>query len=193
MKLIQFKTGSAQRVYEDYIGRSKKTLKVLSEQDRNDCLLEINSYIYEYLEANNEKDELENILNVVKRLGPPEETLKETIASKKITQAVKTLNPKHLIMALLLNLRNGLIYILLFILFLLFLCFPVLIVFKILYPQIVGMYVGENSFFVGSTSHHSNTKEILGNWFIPVMVLAATTIYALIILLLKLSKIRKTQ
>ena len=193
MKLIQFKTASAQRVYEDYLTRSEKMLHILSEEDRNDCLLELNSYIYEYLDAHQENDELKNVLNVTERLGPPEQTLKEIIAAKKVRQAVKTLNPKHVIIALGLNLRNGLIYIILSVLFLVGLCFPVLIVFKIIYPELVGLHIGGNSFYIGTTSDQATTKEILGNLFIPVMILATASIYAVIILLLKIPKSKKIQ
>ena len=120
MKSLQLDNNSSQRIYDDYIVRCKKSLRILSEEDREDCLLEINSYIYEYLDDNklNGKDEIENLLNILDRIGIPEETFKELIASKKIEQAVKTFNPKVLMQALFLNIQNGFIYIMLSILFL---------------------------------------------------------------------------
>ena len=69
MKLIHFKNNSTQRVYNDYIKRCRKALKGLPENDTEECLLEINSHIYEYHEANKTNDEMEILLNVLDRIG----------------------------------------------------------------------------------------------------------------------------
>ncbi|MDI1354198.1 MAG: hypothetical protein PSX36_04740 [bacterium] len=186
MKSIQFKSKSAQRVYDDYINRCQKTIKILSKADKEDCLLEINSYIYEFLANTEAEDEMENLLNIIERLGPPEETLKEAIATKKTEQAIKTFNPKFLFQALILNISNGIIYIILFVLFLLLFCFPVLIVLKLIYPNEVGLYVGEGSFYVGFVDSPVRVTEISGNWFIPFALVISCSLYLIIILLLKL-------
>jgi uncharacterized membrane protein len=206
MKAISFGTQSAQRVYNDYIQRCRKTTSILSEKDREDVLLEINSHIYEYLSANNTKDEMETLLNVLERLGAPEETLKEIVAFKKIGQATRTLNPKHLIQALALNLTNGVIYIVLFVLFIFEISFPILIILKLIYPDHVGLYTNSNgAFMYGYTSEtgsggislgfrsHAKVTELLGSWFIPDSLLIAGLIYIGIILLLKIVKKNKTK
>lgn len=185
MKLIQFKNNSAQRVYNDYIKRCRKSIKGLTENDMEECLLEINSHIYEYLEANKVNDEMEILLNVLDRLGLPEETLKEFVASKKINQAVKSLNPIILIQALLLNIRNGFIYIFLTLLFIFLISFPILIILKLIYPRSVGYFVGDKIFSFGFIGQQQNTTEILGNWFIPTAILTATILYFIIIFILK--------
>lgn len=191
MKLIQFKNNSAQRVYNDYIKRCRKALKGLPENDTEECLLEINSHIYEYHEANKASDEMENLLNVLDRLGLPEETLIEFTASKKINQAVKTLNPKFLIQALFLNIRRGVIYVFLSLLLIFLLSFPILIVFKLIYPEKVGCFVGEKSLYLGFVGQHPNTTEVLGNWFIPAALLTAALLYFLILFILKFTKNKK--
>jgi len=186
MKLLQLENSSAQRIYDDYIVRCKKSLKILSEEDKEDSLLEINSYIYEYLTANkeNDKDAVENLLNILDRIGIPEETFKELIASKKISQAVKTFNPKVLMQALFLNIQNGFIYIILSILFLFLAAFPVLIVLKLIKPNDIGLFVGNHSFFFGFADSKNGT-ELLGNGFIPVSIIATAVIYFLILFILK--------
>jgi len=185
MKALQFSSNNAQRVYDDYIHRSRKMLKILSNKDKEDCLLEINSYIYEYMEEHKGTDETEKLLNIIQRLGAPEETLKEVIAAKKTSQAIKTFNPKHLAQALLLNIRNGFIYILLFLLFIMLLGFPVLIVAKIMHPEQVGLYVGPGTFAFG-IADDPNTREVLGNWFIPVTIVLTAVLYFSIIFFLKI-------
>lgn len=192
MKLIEFKNTNAQRIYTDYINRSKRVISILSSEDQEDCLMELNSYIYEYIQNHQNEEETTALLNILERLGSPEITLKEVVATKKIDQAVKTFNIKHLIEALLLNLRNGLVYIVLFILTLLLACFPLLIGMKILYPTETGLYVGPNTFFFGMTESKENLNEILGNTFIPVVIILGVAFYFLIIFLLKLVKNKKS-
>jgi uncharacterized membrane protein len=188
MKLIEFNDTNALRIYTDYINRSKRVLRILSESDREDCLMELNSYIYEYLQNHRAEDETTALLNILERLGAPEITLKEVVAARKIDQAVKTFNIRHLIEALFLNLRNGVVYVILFILTLLLLCFPVLIVMELLYPDQTGLFMGGGSFFFGATSSPSEHREVLGHAFIPVVVLLGAASYFLIIFLLKLVK-----
>jgi uncharacterized membrane protein len=188
MKLIEFTDTNAKRIYSDYIDRSKRVLRILSENDREDCLMELNSYIYEYLQNHRAEDETTALLNILERLGAPEITLKEVAAARKIDQAVKTFNLRHLIEALLLNLRNGVVYVILFILTLLLLCFPVLIVMELLYPDRTGLFIGEDAFFFGAQSGASAHREVLGHAFIPVVVLLGAASYFLIIFLLKLVK-----
>ena len=60
MKPIQFISGSCQRVYQDYIDRCKRIIHILSDQDREDCLMEINSYVHEYMQDHQQDDEMNN-------------------------------------------------------------------------------------------------------------------------------------
>src|SRR5580704_2864555 len=147
MTPLSFKNNSAQRIYNDYIKRCKNATRILSGTDQEDCLLEINSHIFEFLSANNTGDEMESLLNVLDRLGAPEEIFKEIVATKKLGEATRTFNPKHLVQALILNISNGVIYIILFVLLLLEICFPILILLKIIYPGRTGLYVGNRGNF----------------------------------------------
>ena len=192
MKLIEFKNTDTQRVYNDYINRCKRAVKILSIEDQEDCLMEINSYIYEYIHNNPQEQELTAMLNILERLGDPAITLKEVVAAKKIDQAVRTFNVKHLMQALLLNLKNGLVYIILFIMALLGACFPILIVLKIIYPELTGLYVGKHTFFFGITLKREGVSEVLGDWFIPVVILLSVLFYFIIVFLLKLVKNKKS-
>lgn len=192
MKLIEFKNSDTQRVYNDYINRSKRAVKILSAEDQEDCLMEINSYIYEHIQSNPQEQELTSMLNILERLGDPEITLKEVVAAKKIDQAVRTFNVKHLMQALLLNLKNGVVYVVLFIMALLGACFPILIVLELIYPELTGLYVGKNTFYFGITPKREGISEVLGDWFIPVVILLSVLFYFIIIFLLKLVKNKKS-
>jgi len=191
MKAILFTDKNSKRVYDDYIRRSQKVIKILSSKDKEDCLLEINSYIYEYLKENKDKDEMENLLNITERLGAPEVTLKEVVAFKKTSQAIKTFNPQYLVQALFLNIGNGIFYIVLSLLTVFIVLSPVLIILKLIYPKHVGCFYGKNYFFFGYSYNAPNVNEVLGNWFIPVITAIGTALYFLVIFLLKLKNKNK--
>ncbi|RZM18047.1 MAG: hypothetical protein EOO88_41740 [Pedobacter sp.] len=188
MKRIDFKSTNAQRIYVDYIKRSERALSILSSADQEDSLMELNSYIYEYTQAHQTEDETTTLLNILERLGAPETTLKEVVAAKKIDQAVKTFNLKHLIEALFLNFRNGVVYVVLFVLTLMLICFPILIVMEVLYPADIGLFMGNNTFLFGTMEPEAGVNEVLGNTFIPVVTLLGVVFYFLIVFLLKLVK-----
>lgn len=186
MKQIEFKQDAARRVYADYVRRSKRSLNLLSEHDRNEVLMEINSHIFEYLKDHPDEDELNALLNVTDQLGAPEETLNEIVASRKIDQAIRTFNLKHLLQALILNVRNGILYVCLSFLTLITACFPVLVILKLIYPSRTGYFRGDSFSNFGFISDADTSTEVLGYWFIPIILILGTIFYFLIFLLLKL-------
>lgn len=191
MKAIEFKDPASQRVYNSYIGRCKRVVKILSVQDQEECLMEINSYIYEYMNDHQE-DEMTGLLNILERLGEPEITLKEVVAGKKIDQAIKTYNIKYLFQALFLNLRNGVAYILLAFMTMMLVTFPVLIVMELISPEKTGLWVGPRAFFFGIVdSHPEGIREVAGNYFIPLMIVLSILFYFLIISILKAIRKKK--
>lgn len=187
MKLIEFDNKNAGQIYLDYIQRIKRTTKSLSEKDREDILMELNSYIYEYMQENKAKDETTNLLEIINRIGAPEEILPAVIANKKMEQATRTFNPKHVLKALSLNISNGLSYVVFSILYLFLACFVFLAAAKVFFPSNVGVFRGESRFYIGlfSSSTIEGTQDLLGYWFIPVVLLLSVCFYFLITLLMK--------
>ncbi|WP_343673431.1 hypothetical protein [Chitinophaga sp.] len=190
MKAIEFKSPASQRVYDNYIARCKRVVQILSKEDQEECLMEVNSYIYEYI-TDHDEDEMTALLNILDRLGDPEITLKEVVASKKIDQAIKTFNIKYLLQALFLNLRNGIAYILLSFMTLMLVTFPVLIVMKIIKPEITGIWVGPHTFFFGIVEKREGIREIAGNYFIPIAIISCILLYLIIIYILKAIRKKK--
>lgn len=190
MKLIEFENKNTQQIYYDYIQRIKRLTKSLPEKDSEDVLMEINSYIYEYMQENKENDETTNLLEIIKRIGAPEEILPSVIADKKMQQATRTFNPKHVIKALSLNISNGFSYVIFSILYLLLSCFVFLAIAKVFFPANVGVFKGEGRFYLGlfSDSTVEGTQELLGFWFIPVVLLLSVCFYFLITFLMKIKQ-----
>ena len=191
---IKFSQEASKRVYNDYMKRVKKVTNSLSKQNQDDIYMEINSHIFESIQHKNGVNEIDILLDILEKLGIPEEVLKPLIADKKLEQATKTFNPIHVFKALILNFTTGISYIIFFFLYLLLFGFVFLIFAKIIYPSKVGMFYKDTSFMVigiAENAKQNGITELLGNWFIPVMLILIVTFYVLITLLLKLKKTLK--
>lgn len=188
---IKFSQEASKRVYNDYMKRVKKATSSLSKQNQDDIYMEFNSHIFEAIQHKNGANEIDVLLDTLEKLGIPEEVLKPLVADKKLEQATETFNPVHVFKALVLNLSNGFTYIVFFFLYLLLFGFIVLIPAKLIYPSNIGMYYREEfHLYFGwcDMANQNGVTEILGNWFIPVMLLSVILFYILITFLLKLKK-----
>jgi hypothetical protein len=198
-KEIEFKDNNSTRIYKDYIGRVKNSIKILDSNNQQEILLEINSHIYEsVIDNSGNKGEVEHLLDVLEMLGSPEVFLKSLVAEKKLEEATKSFNPIKVAKALLLNIGNGFSYIVFTLLYIFLFGFLFLIIAKIINPENVGLFYRPNDVFI--LGHYSNSDGIsysqyekLGNWFIPVMLLSSAVLYVLLTLLLKLKRTLKNK
>ena len=187
-KKIELKDKNAQRVYDNYINSLKNVLKPILDSDKEEILMEFNSHIYEHLQNNKSKLEIDVLLNTIEKLGAPEEVLKPLIANKLLERATKSFNPLQILKALLLNITNGVSYIIFFLLYLSLGHF-IFLIFAKLFISNVGMYFKEGKFrAIGFFKGSSEYQEVLGYWFIPVMILLTVTLFIIITLLLKFKK-----
>ena len=196
MKSIKFKSTTSQKIYDSYMSRIKRTTSVLNKADREEVLLEFNSHIFEASQSSNDISEEDILLNVLDKLGPPEEVLKPLIADKKLVEATKTLNPVSLFKALVLNLKNGISYIIFLLLYFSLFVFIYSIILKISNPKDVGLYFENGAFEnLGTYTGYSSKDgvvEVLGDWFIPVMIACTIVSFIFITLLLRLKQSMKS-
>lgn len=191
-KELQFEDVNAKRIYNKYFKGVKKILKPITETDRNEVLMELNSHIYEHIQSNKLVLELEAVQAAINTLGVPAEVLKPLVADKLMEKATKTFNPLHVFKALMLNLGNGIGYIIFFLLYLFLGSFVFLIFAKIFDPTNVGMFFKEGRFVaLGRFENNLNYQEVLGYWFIPVMMLSIIVLYLFLTSLLKFKKNNK--
>lgn len=187
-KKIELKDKNAQRVYDNYINSLKNVLKPILDSDKEEVLMEFNSHIYENLQNNKSKLEIDVLLNTMEKLGSPEEVLKPLIADKLLERATKSFNPLQILKALLLNITNGVSYIIFFLLYLSLGTF-IFLIFAKLFSSNVGMYFKEGEFrVIGVVNGSSEYQEVLGYWFIPVMILVTVSLFIIITLFLKFKK-----
>ena len=189
MKSIEFKSASAQKLYDNYINRIARNLSILSEEDRLDLQMEINSHIYESMQEDIELEEVERLIDITGKLGEPEVFLAPMIAERKVAEAARTFNPRHVWQALKLNLSNGVMYSVLSLLYLLLSGFAFLIVAKLIAPENTGLFFQDQKFKAfGYISNSVGTHEILGFWFIPLSILSAVIFYFFITLIFRFLK-----
>ena len=189
MKQLEFKQKAAQRIYDDYIKRTNRSISTLSKADQQDILLEFNSHIYESMQGSSLESEIDSLLDVLQKLGAPEEVLPQLVADKKMDQATRTFNPAHIFKALALNISNGISYTIFIILYLILGIGVFSIGAKIFYPDKVGFYLHDKGWSIG-IGENSGT-EVLGNWYIPVMLGAMLVLYIFITLMLRLIRTLK--
>ncbi|SMG35984.1 Protein of unknown function [Marivirga sericea] len=191
MKEIEFQDKTCQKLYDNYILRIKRQTSTLSKEDRFDIMMEFNSHIYEALQEGENKTKIEKLVEILDKLGNPEDVLKSMVADKKLIQATRTFNPIHVFKAISLNIASGISFVIFGIMYLLLLAFGFLIVQKIFHPDEVGLFFKKGEFFLlgilPDRSHH-HYSEVLGNWFIPVMLISAILLYVLLTLLLRLKR-----
>lgn len=184
-----FKTAPAQHIYRDYMTRIERCLRGVSSDIANELLMEYQSHIFEATRNSREEEEFTRLTAVIQQLGIPEEFLKPVIAGKTLEKATKTFNPVDVFRALVLNIRNGVIFTVFGLLYLFLFSFLFLVVAKIFFPNHTGLFYDENGFrSFGFFVHSEGTTEMLGLWLIPLSLLTASVLYLLITLLLRLTK-----
>lgn len=192
MKNIEFQNPNAAKMYEAYMMRIKKSVATLSATDQSDILMEFNSHIFEALQQRGSSDESDALIKVIQRLGSPEEVLKPMVAEKKLIQATRTFNPIHVLKALMLNISNGISYLVFSLLYLMLFVILFLCVAKLFVPDKVGLFYGPTGFkgFGLNLRNLEGTgiKEVSGGWFIPAALVTSTVLYFIITLLLKLKR-----
>lgn len=196
MKPLQFEQKASQRIYEDYMKRIKKATNILSKEDQQDLMMEFNSHIFEGLQSYTTGSEIDNLLDVLQKLGTPEEVLKPLVAEKKLEQATRTFNPVHIFKALALNIFNGITYVIFALLYLFLFSFVFLIFAELWNPSEVGLFMKDGQLLAlgkvdGTTAELQGATEVLGHWFIPIMLLLIVVFYILITLLLRLKRRNK--
>jgi len=193
MKQIRLKQTASQRIYDDYMKRIRKTISTLPKHDREDILMEFNSHIFEGIQNNTAGSEVDGLLNILQKLGTPEEVLKPLVADKKLVQATRTFNPIHVFKALLLNISNGFSFVFFSLLYLSLISGVFLIIAKLFTPSTVGLFFDGKEFLAfglidSEAVKGAMVREVFGLWFIPVTLLSTLILYGILTLLLRIKR-----
>nr|WP_315423048.1 hypothetical protein [uncultured Pedobacter sp.] len=188
MKEQTFNNQTAQKIYDDYFKRVRRCIAILSEDDQRELTMELKSHVYEATCNSTLEKEIDILMDVLNKLGMPEEVLQPMVADKKIRQATRTFNPRHILQALTLNITNGAGYVVLAAIYLLISTFGLLIFLKFIHPSDTGLFVS-NGRFIGFgfiLDRPAGNREVLGNMFVPIVIMIMIIAYLLNTLLLRL-------
>ncbi len=188
---VPFTDPNAARIYRDYMNRVRRIARKLDRATQQEIVMEINSHIYESFQAESTvgAHETEKLLGTLEHLGQPELFLKPLIADQAMDQAMRTFNPIKVVRALLLNLSNGISYVLFALCYLFLFSFLLLIVLKELFPTEVGIYYDYNRFFaIGMVDSRYQNLKVADEYFTPIMLLLSAVVYLIITFLLKIKR-----
>jgi hypothetical protein len=190
MKKLDFSNPTAQKIYDDYFSRVIRCSRTLTADDQLEIIMEVNSHIYEATQNATPQTEVEVLVNALQNFGAPEEVLQPLVADKKVKQATRTFNPRHIIQALYLNISNGIGFVMVGILYLFITTLGISIIVKLIYPSHTGLFIGKGHLFgFGFVADlPPGATELLGNWYIPVVGLSIVFFYFLNTLLFRLLK-----
>ncbi|HEY4327328.1 MAG TPA: hypothetical protein VGN20_25295 [Mucilaginibacter sp.] len=190
MKKLIYKNPTAQKIYDSYFKRVSRCVSILSPNDQLELQMELNSHIYEATNDVAPDKEVEALIEALEKLGAPEEMLQPAIADKKIKQASRSFNPKHVLQAMYLNVSSGLGYLTLAFVYLLIVAFGMLVILKLLFADNTGLFLKDGRFkvFGFTPTVPAGSSEVLGYWFIPLVIIIMLVAYFLNTSLLRLLK-----
>ncbi|BDD06353.1 hypothetical protein [Aureibacter tunicatorum] len=188
MKRITFKNKATQKIYDKYFKECGKEARNLTNEDRQDIIMELNSHIYEALQGDL-AIEPAKFQDIIDNLGTAKTVIRPLVADKKMDQALKTFNPIQLAKALVLNITNGISYVIFAIIYLIILSGIYAIYIKIAHPEEVGMFFCDGKFMVfgrvQSEALQSKYVEVLGHGMIPFTIMIMAIAYFLLIFIMK--------
>ena len=181
---IEFKDRATQRVYDNYIKQIQKQIKSLPKADQEDILMEMNSYIFEGIRADKSGDELNTLLNIIDNFGDLEIILSPILRDKKVRKTTSSFNPGLMVKNFVLTVRKGAFIVLVSLGYIILGAFGLSSLTKLIFQEEVGMFYKPEEYFVlaGFYGNAVNEAEyeLLGNWYLPIMLLGMALSYYLI-------------
>jgi len=152
--------------------------------------MELNSHVYEATTAIQPDREVDVLVDILQKLGDPEDVLQPLVAYKKSQQAGYSFNPMHILQALYLNVSRGIGHLILALGYIVIISFGSLTVFKLISPSHTGLFFKNGHWFAfGYISRlPGGLTESLGDWFIVVVLIIAAIFYFLNTYLLRFMK-----
>lgn len=160
---------------ESYLQRLESALGRLAPLDREEILREIRAHIIDSTAGTADRDGA--VDRVLRLLGTPEELAYRYGTECMLTRASRSFSPWLLLRTCWRWARMGIKGTLAFLLALfgytMALGLTISVILKPLMPSKVGLWIGPEGLNVGVTSHPEMMRELLGNWFVPVIAVAA--------------------
>jgi hypothetical protein len=188
MKRSDFDTVEAYKIYANYIEQVNELISTLPKDDILDIMNEIDSHIYESFICNKAIiPDKERIKTVISNLGEPQSYLKSVIVEKQFGQAVRKYNIEGIFKDIKTIILTSGQYMTVFIMYLFLLTGSFLVIAKILYPHKTGLFMDDENIIGFGYIFQINAEsvELLGYWFIPIMIISCIIFYFLMTFILK--------
>jgi hypothetical protein len=165
---------------EAYLNRLDHALRGLSPAEKRDIISEIRVHFLDSMAAAQNREAA--IDRVLRLLGAPEQLAQRYNTERLLTRASHTFSPWLLLQTTWrwakLGMKGTLAFLLAFIGYSTAFAFTVVILLKPFPKANVGMWWGNGDLFIGSPAHLEGMHELLGQWFVPVMAVAAFVLAA---------------
>lgn len=93
---------AVRKIVDDYMQRLKRQLRFLAASEQQDFLMEIQSHVYDAYQEAASEDDVERILNVLRRLGEPAEVVSDRLPTSMIRSGRTRSAPAYVIGGILL-------------------------------------------------------------------------------------------
>jgi hypothetical protein len=160
---------------EAYLNRLDASLAATPQPERQDILCEIRAHILDSIVVPAGPDAA--IDRVLHSLGTPEELALRYNTERMLTRASHSFSPWLLLRTTWrwakVGVKGTIAFFIGLIGYSLALAFTVLVVLKPFRKAPVGVWWGNDNFIIGVPAHPQGMHELLGQWFVPVMIASA--------------------
>lgn len=160
---------------ENYLTRLQQALGSIQVDQKEDILREIRAHILDSTAAAAQREAA--IDRVLRLLGKPEELAARYTTEQLLTRASRSFSPWLLLRTswrwAKLGIKGTLAFLVALFGYTMALALTVSVFLKPFMPDRVGMWVGRDGLNIGPTLHPAGMHEVLGNYFVPVIGVAA--------------------
>jgi len=158
-----------------YLGRLDAALADVSPPQKDEIVREIRAHILDSVASSADREAAAG--RVLRLLGTPEELAARYNTECLLTRAGRSFSPWLLLRTCwrwaMLGMKGTVAFLLAVFGYGLALAATVAVFLKPLMPSRVGMWMGRGDFVIGMPGHTEGMRELLGNWFIPVIAVVA--------------------
>ncbi len=160
---------------ESYLAQLDSALRGLSTEEKQDILLEIRSHIADSVAAARDREAA--VERVIRLLGDPQELAQRYKAERMLTRASRSFSPLLLLRTTWGWAKLGMkgmvaLFVALFG-YGVALALTITLILKPIMPSRVGVWWGHGDLNVGMVDHPERMHELLGQWYVPVIVVLA--------------------
>jgi hypothetical protein len=160
---------------ENYLDRLDSALRGISSEEKQDILFEIRAHIVDSVAAAQNRDAA--IDRVLRLLGSPQELAQRYNAERMLTRAGRSFSPLLLLHTTWhwakLGMKGTVAFFVALFGYSIALGLTIAVILKPIMPSRVGLWWGNGDLNVGMVDHPGQMHELLGQWFVPVMVVVA--------------------